>query len=94
MSDEAEVMMLVYVDLKPEEEAKLKSVDEDVWNTLKDNGIRERAVWDGHSAGVVRSVRLAVPAKPKPCVLLSLAEEEVAKLSAKEVVARLRSSLV
>jgi hypothetical protein len=93
MTDEAGRTMLMYAALKPEEESTLKSIDGDVWRTLLDNGINERAIWTTQSATEGRTIKLCIARESQTKTLFELPEEKVADLSKKEILSRLRDSL-
>lgn len=92
MSDEAELNMLMYKDLKPDEESKLKSLDGDVSTTLVVNGIKNRAMWTSQSETEGRSIRLCIVGKSQIEILFEVTEEELASLSAVDILSHLRDS--
>lgn len=89
MSSNAESNMLMYLELKPEEETKLKSVDGDVWSVLLDKGIDSRALWTSQSGSRGRIIQLCITDNG-PKVLFELSESELDNIEGSEIVARLK----
>lgn len=93
MPDDAEVTMILYADLLPEEEAVLKPMESAVIKALLANSVTARPVWTSSAESGARVVQLNVLGQPEPRILLDLPADEVAALSTDELVSRLNRSI-
>ena len=95
MSDDAEVTMMLYEGLLPEEEdiLKRKQMEDVVVKALLANSIKARPFWKGNAEPGGRVVRLILPVKPEPRTLLELPASELQTLSADELNSRLNESI-
>jgi hypothetical protein len=93
MSDDAEVTMMLYTDLRPNEESVLKSRESAVFQALLAKSITARPIWTSSAKSGSRTVKLVLPDQPEPRVLLVLTPEEAVTLSKDELVSRLNRSL-
>jgi len=95
MSDDAEVTMMLYEGLLPEEEdiLKRKQMENTVLKALLANSITARPVWRGSAEPGGRVVRLILLAQPEPRTLQELQASELQTLSADELNSRLNDSI-
>ncbi len=93
MSDDAEVTMILYADLLPEEENVLKRMEEDIVSVLLENSLSARPIWTGRTQTSGRIVELALAASPTPRVLLELSSSELAAISLGVLLSRLKDSI-
>lgn len=86
MSDEAQVTMMLYSGLTPEEEAKLQSIENGVVShVLKAHG-NVRPFWQCVSSDNTRSIQLQVPTLQSP-VIWQVSADQLAAMAASDVLA-------
>jgi len=93
MSDDAEMTMILYSDLLPEEEAILKRMEEVVLQILLANSITIRPLWIGSTNSGKRVVQLTILAQPEPRILLRFPADQLADLSANKLAFLLSESI-
>ena len=81
MSDEAEVTMMVYTGLLPDEETRLKAMEPSIQQALFENFITARPVWMSSGTLETRVVQLVIPDKSGGKSLLELAPKDVVNIS-------------
>lgn len=93
MTDDAEVTMMLYKYLLPDEEAALKPMESAIIHTLLGKSITARPFWTSSSESGARRVQLVLPNRPEARILLNMAPEEIVSISQDDLVAGLSQSL-
>ena len=93
MSKEAEVSMMLYKELHPQEENKLKRIENDVINLMLDKGDRRRPMWTSRSITDGRFLQLVVLETSQPKVLFELPEDQLANLSESDIVSQIKNKI-
>lgn len=88
MSKEAEVSMMLYKGLHPQEENKLKRIENDVINLMLDKGDKRRPMWTSRSITDGRFLQLVVLE-----VLFELPEDQLANLSESDIVSQIKNKI-
>ncbi len=91
MSKEAEVSMMLYKGLHPQEENKLKRIENDVINLMLDKGDKRRPMW--RSITDSRFLQLVVLEISQPKVLFELPEDQLANLSESAIVLQIKNKI-
>lgn len=93
MSKEAEVSMMLYKGLQPQEENKLKRIENDVVKLLLEKGDNRRPMWTSTSITNNRFLQLVVQETSQPEVLFELPEEQLANLSESDIVSQIKNGM-
>jgi len=93
MTDDAKVNMALYEGLLPEEEKKLRGIENDVLRVLFDHGFSARPVWTSRTDDKGRVINLCLLAVPQPTVVFELPANELTTLSCDELLSRLNESI-
>ena len=93
MTEEAEVSILLYSELRPWEENKLKSIENDVFQALLNSGIKKRSIWKSNSNKGYRFVQLIYTEENNTSILCELSEDELNNFSSSDIINRLKDSL-
>ena len=91
MSNEAEVNMAFYINLRASEEKTLKEIESDVVDLMFKKGITARLIWTSRTDANGRFIQLCMYDNPQPKVLFELEEGGFANLSKEELVTRLHN---
>ena len=93
MSKEAEVNMMLYKGLQPQEENKLKRIENDVVKLVLEKGDNRRPMWTSTSITNNRFLQLVVQETSQPEVLFELSEEQLANLSESDIVSQIKNGM-
>lgn len=93
MSDEAKFSMILCSNVLPEEEAKSKSIENEVIKVLSNNSITIRPILVGESVSGARVLKLQLPSQPEHRVILEISPEEFINLSDEELIAQIQRSI-
>ena len=89
MSDEAQVTMMLYSGLTPDEEAKLKSIESDVVAHVLSKHGNVRPFWQCVSSGAIRSIELQLPTRQPP-VIWEVSADQLAAMAPSDVLAAIQ----
>ena len=93
MSKEAEVSMMLYKGLQPQEENKLKRIENDVIKLMLEKGDNRRPMWTSKSITNSRFLQLVLLETSQPEVLFELPEDQLANLSESDVVSQIKNKI-
>jgi len=93
MSDDAEVTMILFKNILPEEKHFLKQMEDTIIKVLLANSITIRPIWIGSTESGGRIVRLILQAQPEPKILLEFLGSELQTLSTDEVLSLLNKRI-
>lgn len=92
MTGEAKADMAIY-DVQPQEENKLRVIEDQLLKLLLDKGITVRPIWTSRSEADTRFVQVCITSSPNPKVLFELPGGELARLSPEELISLLRDNI-
>ncbi|MBC7086842.1 MAG: hypothetical protein H5T43_10910 [Methanomethylovorans sp.] len=93
MSKEAEISMMLYKGLQPQEENKLKRIENHVIKLMLENWDNRRPMWTSTSITNSRFLQLVVMGTSQPEVLFELTEEQLANLSESDIVSLIKNKI-
>lgn len=93
MSKEAEVSMMLYKGLQPQEENKLKKIENDVIKLMLEKEDNRRPMWTRRSITNSRFLQLVVLETSQPEVLFELPEDQLANLSESDIVSQIKNKI-
>jgi len=93
MSKEAEVSMILYKGLQPQEENKLKRIENDIIKLMLEKGDNRRPMWTRGSITNSPFLQLVVLETSQPEVLFELPEDQLANLSESDIVSQIKSKI-
>ena len=85
--------MMLYKGLHPQEENKLKRIENDVINLMLDKGDKRRPTWTSRSITDGRFLQLVVLETSQPKVLFELPEDQLANLSESDIVSQIKNKI-
>ena len=93
MFKEAEVSMMLYKGLQPQEENKLKRIENDIVKLMLEKGDNRRPMWMSRSITNSRFLQLVVLETSQTEVLFELPEEQLANLSESDIMSQIKNKI-
>ncbi len=93
MPDDASIDMILYVSLLPEEEGKLRDIENDVLKVLFDHGLNARPCWASKTNNKSRTITLGLLDNHPPTMIFTLPASELINLTRDKLLSRLNESM-
>lgn len=93
MPDDAEITMMLYSELLPEEESILKAMEQPLMNALLAHSVTVRPVWTSETTPDGRVVQLLIRGDSEPRILIELPADHISTVSADDMVSRLERKI-
>ena len=90
MSENAKWLMAVYGDLAPLEQAKLESIDSDIFRVMIEVEVANRPIWDSAMIDGQRKITFNVARHNRP--FLAIPADEFVEMSTDTIIAAVRAA--